>query len=409
MYDLKNQERDYRGVNDEIFSMENRYKLLSEEKVRSEMEGRARLDRGMDEIADCRKQTEDLKYMMSEKQRQNMELQDELMRSKRVLDEKFFEAGKLRDESNVKGDQVVDLRGQCAELERDIDLVKSQRADMFREIQRLRDVEAMKTRESIEQVEKMKALEFDLQKTLVRINETEKIVESRSYDIRTKSVQLDDTEREISRIKDLNSQQVVEISALRKDVDRVATDCYDIRKHVEATEARNVDLGAQIRSLDINIKEREDGLYACRKDIENQAYTNSNLRQDLSDLTVEKDAIERHSRILLGQNDDLTKELERFVNTDEVLRQQLDRRGRVYTMQERNNQEIGMSTSKIYEARQRSPLRESRYSPYAAEKSPMRGTEVRASGTAKTYGVSTATGGSRGSPLRSSYKPTYKQ
>ena len=68
-YEIKNQERDYRGVNDEIFSMENRYKLLSEEKVRSEMEGRGRLDRGMDEVADCRKQVEDLKYMMSEKQR----------------------------------------------------------------------------------------------------------------------------------------------------------------------------------------------------------------------------------------------------------------------------------------------------------------------------------------------------
>jgi chromosome segregation ATPase len=207
-----------------------------------------------------------------------MELQDELMRSKRVLDEKFFEAGKLRDESNVKGDHVVDLRGQCSELERDIDLVKSQRADMFREIQRLRDVEAMKSREAIDQQEQMRALEFDLQKTIVRINETEKIVESRSYDIRTKSVTLDDTEREISRIKDLNSQQVVEISALRKDVDRVACDCYDIRKHVESTDSRNMDLTSQIRSLDIGLKEKADGLYACRKDIENQAYTNSNLR-----------------------------------------------------------------------------------------------------------------------------------
>jgi len=49
--------------------MENRYKLLSEEKVRSEMEGRARLDRGMDDIADARKQVEDLKYMLSEKSR----------------------------------------------------------------------------------------------------------------------------------------------------------------------------------------------------------------------------------------------------------------------------------------------------------------------------------------------------
>jgi len=105
--------------------MENRYKLLSEEKVRSEMEGRNRLDRGMDEIAECRKQIEDLKYMLSEKSRSNMELQDELGRSKRVLDEKFFEAGKTRDESNAKGDQVVDLRSQVAEMERDIDLVKS--------------------------------------------------------------------------------------------------------------------------------------------------------------------------------------------------------------------------------------------------------------------------------------------
>lgn len=33
------------------------------------MEGRARLDRGMDEIAESRKQIEDLKYMMSEKSR----------------------------------------------------------------------------------------------------------------------------------------------------------------------------------------------------------------------------------------------------------------------------------------------------------------------------------------------------
>jgi len=122
------------------------------------------------------------------------------------LDEKFFESGKLRDDSNAKGDQVVDLRGQVAELERDIDLVKSQRADMFREIQRLRDVEAMKNKESIDQCDRIKALDFDLQKTMIRIGETEKVVESRSYDIRQKSVALDDTEREIARVKDLNAQ-----------------------------------------------------------------------------------------------------------------------------------------------------------------------------------------------------------
>lgn len=300
--------------------MENRYKLLSEEKVRTEMEGRSRLDRGMDEIADCRKQVEDLKYMLSEKNRQNMELQDELSRSKRVLDEKFFEAGKLRDESNGRGDQVVDLRSQVAELERDIDLVKSQRADMFREIQRLRDVMDMKTREALDQIDRLKALEFDLQKVDIQINETSKLAEARNFDIKNRQVQLDDTEREIARLKDLNNGQSVEIGALRKDVDRVSTDCYDLKKHIEDTEARNVDTAGQLRTNEIRIKEKDEDFYMCKKDIDGSIGTNQNLRADLNDGMIEKDALERHSRVLLGQNDDLTKELERFVNTDEVLR-----------------------------------------------------------------------------------------
>jgi len=57
---------------------------------------------------------------------------------------------------------VVDLRSQVAELERDIDLVKSQRADMFREITRLRDLQDAKHHESLNQCDRMKALEFDL-------------------------------------------------------------------------------------------------------------------------------------------------------------------------------------------------------------------------------------------------------
>ena len=96
--------------------------------------------------------------------------------------------------------------------------------------------------------------------------------------------------------------------------------------------------------------------------------------------------MERHSRILLGQNDDLTKELERFVNTDEVLRQQLDRRGRVYTMQEKNNREIGYSNAKVNDVRSRSPAKNGG----GNQSSPPR-----------------SRGFGNNSPLRSSYKATY--
>lgn len=110
------------------------------------------------------------------------------------------------------------------------------------------------------------------------------------------------------------------------------------------------------------------------------------MRSDLNDYLAEKEALDRHSRILLGQNDDLTKELERFVNTDEVLRQQLDRRSRVMQMQDRNNKEIGYSNAKVTDARSRSPAKKE--------------VDYRQSSPPRRYN-------GNGSPLRSSSKYNY--
>jgi len=41
-------------------------------------------------------------------------------------------------------------------------------------------------------------------------------------------------------------------------------------------------------------------LYGVKKDIENLTYSNTNMRADLNDYLAEKEALERHSRILLG-------------------------------------------------------------------------------------------------------------
>jgi len=64
---LRNQDRDYRGVNDEIFAMENRLRMLHDDKARSEHDNRERLNRNADEISDARKQLEDLKFLLSDK------------------------------------------------------------------------------------------------------------------------------------------------------------------------------------------------------------------------------------------------------------------------------------------------------------------------------------------------------
>ena len=99
-------------------------------------------------------------------------MNDELARSKRMLDEKYFEAGRLRDEAVQKGDQNADQRNQLTDLEREIEGVKVQRAEMWREITRLKEMNESRTREAGEQSDKLKGLDFEIQRTQARIQDT---------------------------------------------------------------------------------------------------------------------------------------------------------------------------------------------------------------------------------------------
>ena len=67
-------ERDYQGVSDEIVRSENEYRLLREEKVGSENKGRITLDQDLEEVAMLRKQAEELKHLLANKDGSNFEL-----------------------------------------------------------------------------------------------------------------------------------------------------------------------------------------------------------------------------------------------------------------------------------------------------------------------------------------------
>lgn len=69
-----------------------------------------------------------------------MDLQDELQRSKRVLEEKHYEGIRLNDENSKRSDSNLDLRERANELEKEIEYLKAQKADNWREINRLKEV-----------------------------------------------------------------------------------------------------------------------------------------------------------------------------------------------------------------------------------------------------------------------------
>jgi len=337
--------------------MENRVRMLADDKARAEHENRDRLNRNADEIQDARRQLEDLKFLLSDKTKQNLDLNDELARSKRLLDEKYFEAGRLREEAVQKGDQNNDQRAQLQDLEREIEGVKVQRAEMWRELTRLKEMNEARSSEAGQQADRLKSLDFELSRTQARIEDTQKLLDCRSADLRNKQLALEDTERELGRVREENSKISTENAALRRDNERVAAENYDLRKEVDFQEGRNADVSVQIRDSELRLKEREDTLFAVRRDVESLRITANQNRTDNGDLAAERDALEKHAQWLQGQNADLANELERFVQTDEVLRGQLDRRSRVHGLQSKNQDELRQSYYRVDVARSRSPAK----------------------------------------------------
>ena len=175
--------------------------------------------------------------------------------------------------------------------------------------------------------------------------------------MRAKQLALEDTERELARVRDSNANLSQANAGLRRDNERVGAENYDLRKEIDFQEGRNADVAIQIRDTEMRLKEKEDQLFACRRDVDGLRVQSNQNRNDGADLQAQKEALEKHAACLQGQNADLTTELDRFCQTDEVLRGQLDRRGRVYGLQNKNNDELRTSMHRVDEARSRSPAK----------------------------------------------------
>lgn len=66
-----------------------------------------------------------------------------------------------------------------------------------------------------------------------------------------------------------------------------------------------------------------------RKELDSARYNNSSLLDSNANLQAEIDVLSNHIRVLQLQNEDLTKELDQFVEANEAIRMRLDRKNRV--------------------------------------------------------------------------------
>lgn len=202
---------------------------------------------------------------------------------------------KLGEEHSKKHDHNINLRAQEQDLEKELDMLKAQRADNKRELVKLKEINEMRVREGAEKTDRLKALDYDLSKTQSRIEDEQKFIEGRNYDLRNKQGLLEDASKEIARIQDQNGRLFQENDYLKKDIDKALAEAYDLRKEVNYNQTRNQDMADAVRGNDIRLKEKDEQAYLIRKDLDNSKMSNSQMRENNIEMLNEKDALDKHA------------------------------------------------------------------------------------------------------------------
>ena len=126
-------------------------------------------------------------------------MQEELARQKRMLDDRHFESLRLNEDNAKKGDVNTELRLKAADLEKEMEVLKLQRQDNWREIAKMKDLNEQRVREAADQTDRLKALDYDMSRVHLRIEDTQKVIDARSYDLRNKQLLLEVVQKEIAR------------------------------------------------------------------------------------------------------------------------------------------------------------------------------------------------------------------
>jgi hypothetical protein len=86
-------------------------------------------------------------------------------------------------------------------------------------------------------------------------------------------------------------------------------------------------------------------------DLEAVNYSNQALMDRNADLKVEFEALQKHSTLLTQQNRDLQRELDSFVETDDIVRRNLDRKEKVNAIRTSVNTALNQSSNMVQQAR----------------------------------------------------------
>ena len=225
-----------------------------------------RHDQNVVSINSLRKEIEDLRFLLNEKNRSNNEYQAEIGSIRDQISRREQECVALQREVGIKSDQAYGLRKDADNLQYELAKNREEKARDQDEINRLRDAVAFKERECQDNDAKIKSVDYDLYKAQEKAQELGKLADAKDFESRRTTEALDGASAELARTKEDHSRLMVESQALQRNLDGQLTQKADLQRQAENEDGRNRDMQAQLFERETKLRATDDQLAVSRKE-----------------------------------------------------------------------------------------------------------------------------------------------
>ena len=328
IYELKRREQEITSLNTQVATLENKCSLVRAERDAIQEDYLRQYE---EELKNIRELETEVKNLRASKD--HRELHDEMMLFRSRAEQATSELLRLRSEVNSLNDEHLTLKREKAQLEDGIAAMKRQEQHSRGEINRQIDLASVRDKENNDALSRVQASELNRTK-----------IAERATDLQSSLRECTDAiQREQERTNRLRNEAEEEGRTLiqyREEEQELLRG-----KQVEQERAKN--LRDQLSETEDQLRRKEDKIEELRKSISTMKQVDHSVRQQVSGLEMERDALERHAQVIDEQNTELTKELEALAYSEKVVQQTMNRRDRVLEMKSRNEDTLMRSQSEI--------------------------------------------------------------
>ncbi|CDW73585.1 vacuolar protein-sorting-associated protein 36 [Stylonychia lemnae] len=354
IFELRGKGNNYNKLRDNMMEIEQAYRRLLEDKGNFEDGLRSKIDHGLMESNHLQHEVETLRHEITFRSKSNADVATDIQRLRQINIMRDDEIYNCEADLHQKSDHQLALKNDLEDLVYEVSQLREERSKFNQENMLLVN-EGKISQEKLLQLSNRGAdLQHQIKNEQEKQSSFEKTLDERDREVARKNDALFSTQAEINRCKELCDELRKRESSILVAIQDKDSLNKDSERQYLLDQNKLTQLRMDVDTFELENNKQDKHLDIQRRDNETVKQTNSRCTENNLLLRDEIAALTRHQTLLDEQNRALVIELEKFAQTDEHLKNTLDRRRRIQDMKDTMHKQLEQSHQRVL----RSPVRQ---------------------------------------------------